>query len=110
MNGGGGRPWPPRGRWPIPSPAPAQTLIGVSRATLGRVGDLDFITYEDSTICPYCGRRVEPDGRDVIYARKQVDGPASGQPHDLVDGEEGFFHAGCPPEDVGYAQRPRPNS
>jgi hypothetical protein len=69
------------------------------------VGDSDY-TY---TVCPYCGRRVEPDARDVIYARKQVDLPGSGQQHDVVDGEGGFFHPECSPEDDGYARRPRPD-
>lgn len=71
------------------------------------MGDSDYTyTY---TVCPHCGRRVEPDAPDVIYARKQVDVPG-GQQHDVVDGEGGFFHFGCEPGDVGYARRPPPDA
>jgi hypothetical protein len=68
--------------------------------------DSDY-TY---TVCPYCGRLVEPDARDVNYARKQVNLPGFGKPDDYVDGEGGFFHPECSPEDVGFARRPRPDA
>jgi hypothetical protein len=73
--------------------------------------NLDFSDSNDTyAVCPHCGRRVEPDARYVLYARKQVDVPGFGQRHDFVDGKGGFFHFGCEPGDVGYARRPRPGS
>ena len=70
------------------------------------MGDTDY-TY---MVCPYCGRRVEPDAREVIFARKQVNLPGFGEHHDVVDGEGGYFHPECSPEDAGYARRPRPDA
>ena len=69
------------------------------------MGDTDY-TY---MVCPYCGRRVEPDAREVIFARKQVNLPGFGEHHDVVDGEGGYFHPECSPEDAGYVPRPRPD-
>lgn len=62
------------------------------------------------TICPYCKKRVEPAEEGVVYAVEQVDMPGFGQPHDFIDGRAAFFHAGCPPERIGYARRPRPDA
>jgi hypothetical protein len=57
------------------------------------------------TVCPSCGRRVDPDADDVVYAVEQMDAPGFGQVHDFIDGRGGFLHPGCPPERVGYAAR-----
>jgi len=62
---------------------------------------------ETYTVCPYCGRLVEPDDPGVRYgvAQKRIDtmgGTFS------VDGMGGFFHPGCPM--VGYVGRDVPNS
>jgi hypothetical protein len=70
--------------------------------------DLDLDSSELYTKCPYCGRRVDPKASDVVYAVEQVDLPGMGQAHDFVDGMGACFHAGCSPERVGYAPRPRP--
>ncbi|HZG35848.1 MAG TPA: hypothetical protein VEY87_08365 [Gaiellaceae bacterium] len=65
-------------------------------------------TGETLAECPACGREVDPGGPGVTYAVEQVDAPGSGQAHDSIDGRGCYFHAECPPERVGYKERPLP--
>ena len=65
---------------------------------------------EPFTDCPYCDKRVDPDAPGVVYARTRVDLPGFLQAHDWQDGEGGFFHPLCSPEEIGYVRRQRPDS
>jgi hypothetical protein len=65
---------------------------------------------EQFTVCPYCRERVEPGDPGVVYAVEQRELTAFGPTRHVADGMGGYFHASCPPEAVGYARRPRPES
>jgi hypothetical protein len=60
------------------------------------------------TCCPDRGEKVSPDDPNVTYAVEQRRLTAMGPTHTIVDGMGGYFHPGCSPAAVGYAQRPRP--
>ncbi len=62
------------------------------------------------TVCPACGKRVEPDDPDVIHAVEVVAMPSFGKKErqHLEEGRSGLFCTGCSPEAVGYSRRPRP--
>ena len=65
---------------------------------------------ETFTICPYCEQRVEPDDPGVVYAREQRVIETFGPTREVVDATGGFFHAGCPPEAIGWVRRERPGA
>ena len=59
------------------------------------------------TRCPYCGEIVDPSDKSVVYAVESAEARTMGGSQ-LVYGVGGWFHAGCPPEAVGYARRLKP--
>jgi hypothetical protein len=61
-------------------------------------------------MCPYCGRRVDPNDNGVTYGVAQVDTPGFGELADIADGTGGFFHPGCPMGAVGYVPRTLPGA
>lgn len=65
--------------------------------------DDDGGTY---TLCPRCGKKVEPDGQGVHYAvkLKRVD---TQRETVYVDDMGGFFHGGCSVP-FGWRSRPKP--
>ena len=59
------------------------------------------------SVCPCCGKPVDPDAAGVIFAREIVAVPSvEGLPRRL-EGRGAFFHVGCPPELIGWARRAR---
>ena len=65
-------------------------------------------TDKPYTVCPACGKRVEPDDPGVIHAVEVVVMPGKQQEQELDEGRSGLFCTGCSPEAVGYARGPRP--
>ena len=60
------------------------------------------------TLCPLCGMPVDPDEPGAIYAASIANEPGFGQQNDFIDGRRGFFHATCPPENLGWQRRQLP--
>jgi hypothetical protein len=58
------------------------------------------------SLCPYCGKTVDPDAPDVIFAREQLETPdVEEELPDRIEGRGAFFHQWCPPELVGWVRR-----
>jgi hypothetical protein len=60
------------------------------------------------TLCPYCREIVEPYEAGAVYAVEVHEARTFGPTRELVEGLGGWFHAGHPPEAVGYARREPP--
>jgi hypothetical protein len=59
------------------------------------------------SVCPCCGKPVEPNDPGVIFARERLDTPSVGDLPNQIEGRGAFFHPGCPPELVGWVRRAR---
>lgn len=57
------------------------------------------------SICPCCGKPVDPDAPGVIFARERLDVPSVRDLPDKIEGRGAFFHASCPPELIGWVRR-----
>jgi hypothetical protein len=51
---------------------------------------------------------VNPDDPNAKYGVERQRLTSMGPTYDIVDGMGGYFHPGCSPAAVGYAERPRP--
>jgi len=50
------------------------------------------------TLCPACGKAIEPDESDVVEAVEVVPTPGMGATSDEVEGMKAVFHERCFPE------------
>lgn len=61
------------------------------------------------TLCPYCGKIVDPSDPDATYGVEQLRSVTMGPTVTYTDGMGGWFHPGCPMAPVGFVERPRPD-
>ncbi len=50
------------------------------------------------TLCPVCGKAIEPEETDVVEAVEIRSEPGFGAPGDQVEGMKAVFHPHCFPE------------
>jgi hypothetical protein len=65
---------------------------------------------ESFTVCPVCGRHVEPNDPDLVYGLKQVESVGMGPTRQVSDGIGAYFHPDCFPFAANHREAPRPTS